>query len=84
MKIRIKVGEKGQIVIPKVIREHMGIKPGDEVIMEVRAKEVIITPRVNPKEIVENFCSVVKNKLAKKINLKKLIEQEAEARSRLH
>lgn len=62
----------------------MGIKPGDEVIMEVRAKEVVITPGVNPEEFVDNFCSVVKNKLAKKVDLEKLIEQEVEERFALY
>ncbi|MEM3551720.1 MAG: AbrB/MazE/SpoVT family DNA-binding domain-containing protein [Candidatus Bathyarchaeia archaeon] len=36
MRIRRKIGRKGQIVIPKVIREYAGIRAGDEVIMEVR------------------------------------------------
>lgn len=43
MKLRRKIGQKGQIVIPKVIREYVGIKPGDEVIVEVRDKEIVIT-----------------------------------------
>ncbi len=32
--IRLKVGPKGQIVIPKVFREAYGIKEGGEVIVE--------------------------------------------------
>lgn len=30
------MGEKGQIIIPEIIREYIGIKLGDDVFMEVR------------------------------------------------
>ncbi|MEM2939871.1 MAG: AbrB/MazE/SpoVT family DNA-binding domain-containing protein, partial [Candidatus Bathyarchaeia archaeon] len=84
MKIRRKVGEKGQIVIPEIVREYVGIKPGDEVVMEVRAKELVITPGVSPEEFIDGFCSVVKQKFTSKIDLEKLIEQEVEERFALH
>lgn len=35
-----KVGAKGQVVIPKAIREEIGIEPGDEVVFEPDGKEV--------------------------------------------
>jgi AbrB family looped-hinge helix DNA binding protein len=84
MKIRRKIGPKGQIVIPKVVRESAGIEPGDEIIMEVREKEVVIRPGVNPEEFVESFCAVTEKKLTKKINLDRLLEQEVEERFALH
>jgi AbrB family looped-hinge helix DNA binding protein len=37
-----KVGAKGQVVIPKAIREELGIEPGDEVIFEPDDKDVRI------------------------------------------
>ena len=48
--IRRKVGPKGQIVIPKVFRESLGIKPGDEVLMEIKEKELHIKPEVDPEK----------------------------------
>ncbi|MEM2250382.1 MAG: AbrB/MazE/SpoVT family DNA-binding domain-containing protein [Nitrososphaerota archaeon] len=80
MKVRRIVGEKGQVVIPKIIRDHLGIKPGSEVIMEVREKELIIRPVMSPEEFVEGFCSLIKQKLSSKLDLEKLIEQEVEER----
>ncbi len=80
MRIRRKIGRKGQIVIPKVIREYAGIMAGEEVIMEVREGEVIIRSGVDPKEFVESFCSVAGKKLTKKIDLEGLLEREAEER----
>jgi AbrB family looped-hinge helix DNA binding protein len=35
-----KVGIKGQVVIPKAIRDQIGIEPGDEVTFEPDGKEV--------------------------------------------
>jgi AbrB family looped-hinge helix DNA binding protein len=35
-----KVGTKGQVVIPKAIRDEIGIKPGDEVTFEPDGQEV--------------------------------------------
>jgi antitoxin PrlF len=35
-----KVGVKGQVVIPKAIRDEIGIQPGDEVTFEPEGSEV--------------------------------------------
>lgn len=37
-----KVSKKGQIVIPKEIRERFGIMPGDAVIFKVKGDKIII------------------------------------------
>ena len=37
-----KMSKKGQIVIPKEIREKFGIKPGDAVIFKIQGNKVII------------------------------------------
>lgn len=34
MTTTMKVGPKGQVVIPKAVREELGIQPGDEVIVD--------------------------------------------------
>jgi len=80
MKILRKIGPKGQIVIPKIVRDCIGIKPGDTVVIEVREGKIIITPGTGLREFVESFCSVVKENVAEKIDLKRLIESETEKR----
>lgn len=35
----VKVGPKGQVVVPKAIRERLGINPGDEVVVSERDGE---------------------------------------------
>ncbi len=36
MPLRLKVGRKGYIILPKALREAVGIEEGDEVIVEIR------------------------------------------------
>jgi AbrB family looped-hinge helix DNA binding protein len=81
MKIRRSVGPKGQIVIPKDVREYIGLKPGTRVIFEVREGELVIRPETNPEKIVEEFCSIVSKKLEKTIDVKKIIQEEYEKRA---
>lgn len=80
MIIRRKLGRRGQLVIPKVVREFLGIKPGDDVVIEVREKDVLIKRGVDPEKFVEDFCALTGRKLTKKVDLKKLLEGEVEER----
>ena len=41
----VRVGPKGQVVIPKDIRERVGLHPGDDVDVELRDGEVVIHAR---------------------------------------
>lgn len=41
MTLRTKVGRKGYIILPKAIREAVGIDEGDEVVIEIRDGIVI-------------------------------------------
>jgi AbrB family looped-hinge helix DNA binding protein len=84
MNLKRKIGQKGQIVIPKVVRESLGIEPGDEVIMEIKEKEILIRPGVDPIKFVDDFCSIITKKLTRKVDLEKLIEEEVEERFALH
>lgn len=45
-----KVGVKGQVVIPKAIRERIGIRPGDEVAFDSDGDEVRIRRVVDVEE----------------------------------
>lgn len=39
-----RVGPKGQVVIPKPLRDRLGIKPGDEVDFDFDGEAVLVTP----------------------------------------
>ncbi|WP_240703182.1 AbrB/MazE/SpoVT family DNA-binding domain-containing protein [Thermococcus indicus] len=53
--IRLKVGPKGQIVIPKVFREAYGIKEGGEVIVEPTERGLIIMPKKSKEKLIEEL-----------------------------
>lgn len=40
----VKVGPRGQITIPKVLRESLGVKPGDSVVLTKIDDEVKLRP----------------------------------------
>lgn len=58
----------------------MGIKPGDDVVMKVKEKELLIKRGVSPEKFVNDFCAVAKRKLTRKIDLERILEEEAEER----
>lgn len=49
--VEVKISSKGQVVIPKSIRERLGLRPGDRVRIEVlEGRKAIIQPSVEPPE----------------------------------
>ena len=48
---RVKTSVKGQIVIPKEIRDALGIKPGSILNIRVEGKKIIIEPAPSPPDI---------------------------------
>ena len=58
MKLKTKVGPKGQIVIPKPIREKLGINPSDTVLVDLEGNHMTLT--VTPRDPVGNFARIAK------------------------
>ena len=44
MKIKVRLGPKGQIVIPKVIRESVGLRENSGALLEVKERSIEIRP----------------------------------------
>lgn len=77
MKSRMRVGEKGQVVIPKEIREQTGIKEGAEVVVEAKDGTVTIRRASPPTEnYVDYFTTTYSKKLDNKVNIRELLEEE--------
>jgi len=76
MMLKRTVGHKGQVVIPRDIRKHLGVEQGSEVIFEVRENEVVMKPGRAPSDAVEEYTSIVTSKLKSRIELEKIIEEE--------
>ena len=75
MRFRREIGEKGQVVIPKDIREMLGLRPGNSVIFEVGDNEVKVRAERSAEEIVEDFCDTPKIKRGKKSIKEMILEQ---------
>ena len=70
------VGPKGQVVIPKRIRDALGLKPGVEVTLEMRGQEIVIKKPQVKGSYIEYFITTSSPKLKKRINIKELIAEE--------
>jgi len=53
VKLRLKVGPKGQIIIPKILREKYRIRENGYVFIEVRDNELVITRAPSIDETLE-------------------------------
>ncbi len=66
---------KGQIVIPKAIRDLLGINVGDEMIIDIENEKIILSKKQN---VVDVFLEVSKRSSGK-ISMKE-IKRELETR----
>jgi AbrB family looped-hinge helix DNA binding protein len=81
---RKNVGPKGQVVIPKHMRDALGLKPGVEVILETRGTEIVITKPKIEGSYTEYYTSTNASKLKKPVAIKEIINQEVAQRHALH
>ena len=59
LKTKMKVGPKGQIVIPKEIRDEENIFPGDEIFVELSDRGILIEkPKI---DVVAEFERIAKS-----------------------
>ncbi|MCK4492270.1 MAG: AbrB/MazE/SpoVT family DNA-binding domain-containing protein [Candidatus Altiarchaeales archaeon] len=80
LKLKSKIGPKGQVVIPKPIRDALGFESGKEVYFHVRENEVILEKK-SGEEILDEFVNEFKKrKLPKKINWDELYYSQFERR----
>lgn len=78
--IKMKVGPKGQVVIPKVLREEYNINPGDNVIFrEENNKTIIEKVKSDPISVFEKIAKSKKRRFKLDVHA---IEKEYEERWR--
>ena len=68
---------KGQIVIPKAIRDLLNINIGDPMVIEVDQEKVIISKRKDPVDVFTEVSSRHKKKISMK-DIKETLEQRYE------
>lgn len=65
------LGEKGQVVIPRDIRELLGLHSGENVVFEVKSDDVKIKSDKSPEEFLRDFLNVP-GKKKKKSSIKEI------------
>ncbi|MCP8308374.1 MAG: AbrB/MazE/SpoVT family DNA-binding domain-containing protein [archaeon] len=58
VRIKVKLGSKGQLVIPKVIRESLGLTENIVLILEVKDKKIEIRPL--EEDVLEKWEEIAK------------------------
>ena len=62
MEMKREVGEKGQIVIPKPIRNQFNIHSDTELIFDVEDEKIILKKKKSGLDILADFVNAVKKK----------------------
>jgi AbrB family looped-hinge helix DNA binding protein len=65
--MKAKLDEESRVVIPRNIRDELGIKPKDEVVLEKIEDKVVISKSLSPEEFLEEAHSLAEDISSTKI-----------------
>jgi len=68
--LKLKIGSKGQVIIPKILRERYGMNEGDEVLIELCEDGILIKRKPSNEEIIETIRKIRGMVKDKKIEIK--------------
>ena len=71
-----KLGSKGQVVIPKEIRESLNLAEGATLTFELSGDSILVRAEPAPEEVVKRFLSVKGRKLRRLVDWKSALDQE--------
>ena len=77
-----KLGSKGQVVVPKEIRERLGLTEGSMLTFEISGGTMLVRPEPSPEEVFKRFLSVKGRKRGKLVDWKSVLDDEYKAPGR--
>ena len=82
VQLRVRLGPKGQVVIPKIFRNEFKLYQGEEVILEEEENGILITsPQKKIVKELEKIAKTIKKELSQE-EINKLKEEQYEDRTR--
>jgi len=77
MIIKRPLGEKGQVVIPKYIREMLNLRAGEKVVFEINDSGINLEKEETSGEFLEDFFNIARKGKDVTLNEIKKIEDES-------
>ncbi|WP_449463059.1 AbrB/MazE/SpoVT family DNA-binding domain-containing protein [Tardisphaera miroshnichenkoae] len=77
MRQEVKLDEKGRVIIPRRIRDTIGIKPGENLRVSVEDGKIVLTKSMSPEEFLKKKGFIKEGSslpLADPLTLKKIWE----------
>jgi AbrB family looped-hinge helix DNA binding protein len=71
MELERTISTKGQIVLPKDVRDQLGLKPGSEIVFEISGNTIVIRAKADAKNFVEEFAAITPKKF-KTVTIKRI------------
>lgn len=62
----VKVDSKGRVVLPKEVRERLGITPGTEVTVQEKDGKAVVEPEDDPERVIERMERLVEETSSKR------------------
>ena len=62
VELKVRLGPKGQIVIPKILRDQFKLYPNQEVIIKEEAEGVLIKSKEDPIKTLEKIAEIAAEK----------------------
>jgi AbrB family looped-hinge helix DNA binding protein len=60
VEVKSKIGKRFSVIIPKEIREKLGLKEGDVIIIKKKESEIVITPeKISPFKKLANLLGTI-------------------------
>ena len=72
--VRLKITSKGQVTLKKEVLEHLGIKPGDEIDVDLLPERRAAIHSISAKRPIETVFGMFKNTTGKRYSIDEINE----------